>query len=177
VEVIKHNDLTRAAAVIKSGGVLVYPTDTVWGLGCCALDQSAVERVIAAKDRPENAGLIWLLPSLRAVKKYFPNISRTEQKLLNKKRTTVIIENTAVRVVKTGWVNKFVAACGVPVVSTSANLHGQGVITSWRQAEAVFNGKVDAVVRGGKVYGGVPSTIAKVENGEVKILRAGGGIQ
>ncbi|MDR1917968.1 MAG: Sua5/YciO/YrdC/YwlC family protein [Christensenellaceae bacterium] len=83
---------------------------------------------------------------------------------------------TAVRVVKTGWVNKFVARCGVPIISTSANLHGEKTVIGWRQAAAVFGDKIDAVVKGGKNYRTLPSTIAKVENGEVKILRAGGGI-
>jgi L-threonylcarbamoyladenylate synthase len=177
VEIIKHNDLNRAAAVVKSGGIVVYPTDTVWGLGCSALDKKAAAKVLSAKGKPENSNMIWLLPSIRAVKKYFPNITRVEQKLLNKKRTTVIIGNTAVRVVKTGWTNKFIARCGVPVISTSANLHGQSAASSWRQAAEIFGGKADAVIKGGKNCSGIASTVVKLENGEIKILRAGGGIQ
>jgi L-threonylcarbamoyladenylate synthase len=181
VEIIKRNDLSKAAAVIKSGGVICYPTDTVWGIGCNALNEAAVAKVKTVKGKPENAKLIWLLPCIGQVKKYFPNISILEQKLLNKKRTTVVLKTdgggAAVRVVKTGWVNKFVACCGVPVISTSANLYGGETVKSWRGAAAVFDGRIDAVIKGGKVYNGTASTIASAENGEVKILRSGGGIQ
>jgi L-threonylcarbamoyladenylate synthase len=178
VRILKHNELSAAAEIVKSGGVIVYPTDTVWGVGCDATNARAVGRVIAIKNKPAGADLIWLLPDVKLVKKYFPGVSRTEERLLCKKRTTVIVDGTAVRVVKSGWVNKFVSRCGCPLISTSANLHGEPVVSSWRQSAAVFDGKVDAVIRGGKNYRRVGSTIIKVGgNNEIKILRAGSGIK
>jgi L-threonylcarbamoyladenylate synthase len=176
VEIIKHNDFNRIVAVVCSGGVLAYPTDTVWGLGCNALDTNAVERVLSAKGKPDGAKLIWLLSGIKQVKKYFPNVTAQEQKLLGRRRTTVVVGNTAIRIIKTGWLNKFITRCDVPIVSTSANLHGGKTAESWRQAVELFGGKIDAVVHGRKIYHGVPSLILTVENGEVKILRGVGGI-
>jgi L-threonylcarbamoyladenylate synthase len=177
VKIIKHNDLNSAAAVIQNGGVLIYPTDTVWGIGGNALNKTVYNKVMKAKSSPKDTKLIWLLPSMNAVKKYFPDVTVQEQKLLNEKRTTVIVAGVGVRVVKTGWVNKLLSVCGVPLLSTSANLHGEKTAESWRQAAAVFAGKADAVIIGRKIYNGMPSAVVAAENGEVKILRDGGGIQ
>jgi L-threonylcarbamoyladenylate synthase len=205
VKIIKRSDLRGAAAAVKDGGVVCYPTDTVWGIGCDALNEDAVKRVKKAKGKPENAKFIWLLPSIKRVKKYFPNLTAAEEKLLNKKRTTVVLaatgggtagggrtagggetadgggtadgEGTAVRVVKTGWLNKFLTRCGVPLVSTSANLHGEKTAESWRRAAEIFGETADAVIKGGEIRNGAASSILAVENGEVKILRGSGGIQ
>lgn len=177
VIVIRHNDLNSAAAVIQNGGVLIYPTDTVWGIGGNALDKKVHDRVIKAKNSPKDTKLIWLLPSMNAVKKYFPNITVQEKKLLDRKRTTIVVGGIGVRIVKTGWVNKLLSACGVPLLSTSANLHGQKTAESWRRAAAVFARKADAVITGRKIYNGTASAVLAVENGEVKILRGSGGIQ
>lgn len=174
MQVLKHNDLTKAAAVIKNGGIIVYPTDTVWGIGCDAANYDAVKRVIKIKRKPEDAKLIQLFPNIRAVKKIF-NISVTEEKLLNAKRTTVIIDNTAVRVIKTGWLNKLLKKCGVPLVSTSANIHGEKTVISWRQAVDIFGSSADAVIRGGKNYGRLPSTVVQCKDNNVKIIRQGAG--
>lgn len=171
MEIIKHNHLAAAAAIVKDGKVLVYPTDTVWGIGGNALDKTVRDKVIKAKNNSAGAKLIWLLPSIPAVKKHFPKVTMQEQRLLRQKRTTVIIEDTGIRVVKTGWVNKLLTACGVPLLSTSANLHGQKTVESWRQAAAVFDGRADAVIIGRKVYNGKPSKIVKVEGTEVIQIR------
>jgi L-threonylcarbamoyladenylate synthase len=179
VVVLKHNDIKKAAEIVKNGGVIIYPTDTIWGIGCDASNKVATERIIKLKQKPTNSSLIWLFPSIRAVKKYFAgrlSLSWAYEKLLSKKRTTVILDDIAVRVVKRGRINKFIARCGVPIVSTSANIHGGKTVQSWRQAAEFFDDSVDAIIRGRKKRGGVQSTVVKIENGKIKILRAGGGI-
>lgn len=154
---------------------MIYPTDTIWGLGCNALDETATKKLKALKGKPADASLIWLLPSVKSVEKFCGVVTPLEKKLLNKKHTSVIVHGQAVRVVKSGWVNKFLTACGVPVIGTSANLHGQPVVSSWRQATQLFDGKTDAVIRGRKIYQNTPSTLVKVVDGNVQILRQGAG--
>lgn len=171
LEILKHNSPLPASQVIKNGGVIVYPTDTVWGLGCNALDTAAVAKLRKIKQKPANAPLIWLLPSVKAVQKFCGELTREEIKLLNRKHTTVIIHGQGVRVVKNGWLNKFVQACQVPVVSTSANLHGQPTVQSWRQAVALFGEQVDAVVHGRRVLKNTPSTVVQVKDGQTQVLR------
>jgi L-threonylcarbamoyladenylate synthase len=171
VKIIKHNDFTSAIAIVKSGGVVVYPTDTVWGIGGDAGNAGTVARVNSAKQHPKDKKMIWLLPSIKAVKNHFPNLTYKEQKLLFQKHTTVVIEDTSVRLAHRGWLHKFVSKCGCPIISTSANLHGQPTVKSWRGAVQVFGDTVDGIIRGPKVIKGAPSRIVKVENDEIKILR------
>lgn len=178
MEVFRHNDIKNLARVVKDGGIVIYPTDTIWGLGCNALNQNATQKLKQMKGKPADAALIWLLPSVTAVEKFCGSVSALEKRLLRKKHTSVIIHGQAVRVVRSGWLNKFLSACAVPLVATSANLHDQPVITSWHQAVLLFDGQTDAVVRGRKIYRHVPSTLVAVENTnppQIKILRNGAG--
>ncbi len=177
MEIFRHHEIKPLAHVVQNGGIIIYPTDTIWGLGCNALDATATKKLKAMKGKPADANLIWLLPSICAVEKFCGAVTPLEKKLLRKKHTSVIIHGQAVRVVRSGWLNRFLTLCGVPVIGTSANVHGEPVITSWRQAVKLFAGQTDAVVRGRKIYRHVPSTLAKVDTTlnppKVKILRAG----
>lgn len=179
MEIFRHNEIKKLAQVVQNGGIIIYPTDTIWGLGCNALDETVTQKLKAMKGKPADAALIWLLPSIRAVEKFCGTVTPLEKKILLKKHTSVIIHGQAVRVVRSGWVNRFLTACAVPVVGTSANLHGEPVITSWRQAVKLFDGKTDAVVRGRKIYKHAPSTLVMVDQTvtppKVKVLRAGSG--
>ena len=178
MEIFRHTEIQKMAAVVKNGGIVIYPTDTIWGLGCNALNEKATIKLKAMKGKPADANLIWLLPSVVSVEKYYGALTPIEKKLLRKKHTSVIVHGQAVRVVRSGWLNQFLSVCGVPLVATSANLHGQPVITSWRQAVLLFDGQTDAVVRGRKIYRHVPSTLVAVENTnppQIKILRNGAG--
>ena len=161
--------------MVKNGGVVVYPTDTVWGLGCDALNPAAVDKLRAIKHKPADAALIWLLPSVRAVQKFCGAITPREKWLLLTKHTTVLIHGQAVRVIRSGWLNRFLTACGTPIISTSANQHGSPVVQSWRQAVTALP-QVDAVLRGRKIYAATPSSLVAVAaDGTVQVLRAGAG--
>ncbi|MCQ2381796.1 MAG: Sua5/YciO/YrdC/YwlC family protein [Clostridia bacterium] len=175
MEIFRHNDLKDISRVVHLGGIIIYPTDTIWGLGCNALDESAVAKLKSLKGKPADASLICLLPSISTVEKYYGQVSNLEKRLLKTKHTSVIIHGQAVRVIRSGWLNKFLTVCGVPMIATSANLHGQPVIKSWRQATTLFQGKTDAVVRGRKIYQNKPSALVVVDDSVnpsvVKVLR------
>ena len=176
----RHHEIKQIANYVKDGGIIVYPTDTVWGIGGNALDAKVVEKTKTYKGKPDDAKLVWLLPSVKAVVTYCGNVSGVERKMLLKKRTTVIVNGQAVRVVRSGWLNKLLTACDVPLVATSANLHGNPVIHAWRQALEVFANRDLAVVRGRKIYRALPSTLVQIDknqnSSQIKILRAGSGI-
>lgn len=180
MKIFRHNDIQGLAHVVQTGGIVIYPTDTIWGLGCNALDAKATKRLKQLKGKPADAALIWLLPSVAAVEKHCGTVNPTERRLLRQKHTSVVIHGQAVRVVRSGWLNRLLTACGVPVVATSANPHGQPVITSWRQGTQLFDGGVDAVIRGRKIYHTTPSTLVAVtttqNTPQIKIIRAGSGI-
>lgn len=180
MEIFRHNDLKGIARVVKAGGIIIYPTDTVWGLGCNALDVNASQRLKALKGKPADASLIWLLPSVDAVVKHCGDVSAMERRLLKQKHTSVIVNGQAVRVIRSGWLNRLLTVCGVPLVGTSANYHGQPVIQSWRQGVELFDHQTDAVVRGRKIYHQTPSTLVKVDGTvnppQIKIIRSGSGI-
>lgn len=180
MKIFRHHEIKQIAEYVKSGGVIIYPTDTVWGIGGNALDEKVVQKVKSVKGKSTDAKLIWLLPSVQTVQKYCGNVTALENKMLLKKRTTVIINDQAVRVVRSGWLNKLLSACGVPLVATSANFHGSPVIQTWRQAVRIFEKNDLAVVRGRKIYQPLPSSLVQIDETqklpEIKILRAGSGI-
>lgn len=179
MKIFRHHEIKKIADYVKQGGVIIYPTDTVWGIGCHALNQDAVQKVKLAKGKPNDAQLIWLLPSINAVMLHCGQITPEEKRMLLKKRTSVIINGQAVRVIRSGWLNRLLTACQVPLVATSANLHGQSVITSWRQGAMVFAEQDVAVVRGRKLKQ-VASSLVQFDHSQVpaqiKILRPGSGI-
>ena len=175
MEIFRHTEIKKLADVVRNGGIILYPTDTIWGLGCNALDTTATKKLKTLKGKPADAQLIWLLPSVESVTKFCGAVTPLEKKLLRQKHTSVIIHGQAVRVIRSGWLNQFLTACGVPVVGTSANVHGERVITSWRQATKLFAGKTDAVVRGRKIYKNAPSRLVMVDQTvqpeKIQILR------
>lgn len=179
MQIFRHTELKAISQIVRDGGIVIYPTDTIWGLGCNALDENATKKLKTLKGKPADAALIWLLPSIKAVEKFCGQVTATERRLLRKKHTSVIVHGQAVRVVRSGWLNRFLTICGVPLIATSANVHGQPVITSWRQAVKLFDGQTDAVVRGRKIYRHTPSTLVAVDHNvtpeKIKILRAGAG--
>lgn len=136
-----EEDVEQCLNHLKEGRVILYPTDTVWGLGCDATNSEAVERLRAIKGKPINKGLIVLLSSERDLIRYiaapdleiFPFLERLEQP------TTVIYEHglgvadnvlnddgsIAIRVVKEDFCRHLLKRFKKPIVSISANFHGQ----------------------------------------------------
>src|SRR3954466_14160784 len=89
------NDIEACLNVLRSGGIILYPTDTIWGIGCDATNEEAVEKIFAVKERPSNKSLIVLVADEREVLKYVANPDlRVFEHLQNiSKPTTVIYEN------------------------------------------------------------------------------------
>ena len=186
-----EEDVKLAAASVRNGGVILYPTDTIWGLGCDPFNEEAVEQVFAVKERPKQKSLIILLADTRDILQYVaaphPDIIDIVQSF--EVPTTVIYDNAlgfpdnvvaadgsiGIRVTTDPFCKSLIKRMGIPLVSTSANISGGpspahfGLID-----EKVVNG-VDYVVRHrqGDTAPVQPSRIVKInDDGSLEIIRA-----
>ena len=184
--------LRQAAEFLKNGGLVVFPTETVYGLGANALDETAVRKIYKAKGRPSDNPLIVHLADACEIDKYAV-ITETARKIIDffmpapltvvlKKKEIIadIItggrDTVAIRVPKDKVARKLIELAGVPVAAPSANLSGKPSPTNAKHIIADLNGKVNAILCGDDCEIGLESTvIAFDENdgGKVRILRSG----
>jgi len=184
------NDLDNCLAVLAAGGVILYPTDTIWGLGCDATNTEAVQKLIRLKGKPLHKGLIVLLASERDVLQYVasPDLEVFDYLATTKKPTTVIFENglniaddvlnedgsIAIRLVSEDFCRHLLKRFKKPVVSTSANLHGQASPQNFAELSPTIKSGVDYIVKY-KQYeemSGAPSAIIKWKNGTPLVIRS-----
>lgn len=136
-----ENDIKNCMQAMQQGGVILYPTDTVWGLGCDALDEKAVDKVFALKQRPKEKSMIILLADARDILQYVaappPDIIAMVEGF--ERPTTVIYKNAlgfpdnvvnadgsiAIRVTTDPFCKALIKRLRRPIVSTSANINGQ----------------------------------------------------
>ncbi len=156
------DDIEKCLKVLKAGGLILYPTDTIWGIGCDALDPKAVEKVFALKDRALNKSLIVLVAEQKDVLKYVSNLDPRVFDYLDKRDrpTTVIYEGViglsenlvredgtaGIRIVKDPFCRNLIKRLGRPLVSTSANISGQSPPETFKQIPNVIKERVDYVV-------------------------------
>ena len=184
-----NEEINKAIEVLKRGGIILYPTDTVWGIGCDARNAEAVQKIYDLKKRDDSKALICLVNNYSMLEKHVDNVPKMAYTILDiaDKPTTVIYDapanvaenliandNTlAIRIVDHDFCKKMIRYLGRPIVSTSANLSGKTAPKSFKKIdEAIING-VDYVVNLHRDRnGGNPSTIIKLSNsGGVKIIR------
>ena len=134
-------DIAEAVRVMKQGGVILYPTDTVWGIGCDATNAEAVKRVYEIKKRDDSKALICLIDSDKRISRYIRNVPDVAWDLLNlpTKPTTVILDNAsglaknlvaedgsiAMRITREAFSKELCYRMQKPIVSTSANISGE----------------------------------------------------
>lgn len=180
--------LARCAELLRSGGAVVFPTETVYGVAANGLDKNAVEKLYIAKNRPPVKPISLCVPNLEAARdvavfderavKLFKAFMPGPLTLVLPKRdgvpdiVTARLDSVGIRVPADPIAAAVSTACGVPLALTSANLSGEpspkdgaGVIKS-------MFGRVDAIIDGGSCTVGIESTIVSLTDG-VKLLRAG----
>ncbi len=147
---------------LRKGNTILYPTDTVWGLGCDATNEESVKKIYQIKNREESKSLIILVDSIEMLKNYVDKISDKVFGILNKsKRPTTVIynnpknlaENTiasdntiAIRIPKDEFCQKLIKEFGKPIVSTSANISGKPTPKSFSEISKAILNSVDYVV-------------------------------
>lgn len=155
-------DLEQCLHVLSQGGVILYPTDTVWGLGCDATNEEAVNAIIRLKGKKTGNGLIILLASEREVLKYVtqPDLEVFNYLEQRTKPTTVIYEggtevaepvlaengSIAIRVTNDLFCRHLVKRFRKPIVSTSANIHGSSTPQNYFEISNTIRQQVDYVV-------------------------------
>ncbi len=182
--------LEEVALAVQQGKVVIFPTETIYGIGTNAFDESAVERIYKIKGRPEQKALIVLINDyqmLELIASITTDIERNLMKkfwpgpltiIFQKKNISCLPENVtarkdtiAVRMSDNEIIKKLIAKSGVPIVAPSANLSGSSSATKIKEIISDLGEQVDYILDNGDIKDETPSTIVKVENGEIKILR------
>ncbi len=186
----KEEELREAAQILQQGGLVAFPTETVYGLGGNALDETAAKRIYAAKGRPSDNPLIAHISSMeellplvsripeagrRLAERFWPGpltmiFPKSEQVPFS---TTGGLDTVAVRMPSDPVAMKLIRMAGVPVAAPSANTSGRPSPTTADHVWEDLNGKIEMIVDGGAVGIGVESTIVDVTGPVPVILRPG----
>ncbi|MDE5695569.1 MAG: threonylcarbamoyl-AMP synthase [Alistipes sp.] len=185
-----QQEVARAVEVLRAGGVILYPTDTVWGLGCDATNPAAVDKIYRLKQSDNKKSMLVLCASADMVVRYVdraPGIAFEVMELATKPLTLIlpgavgVAENLVpdegtlgVRVPDHEFCRQLLRAFGKPVVSTSANISGQAAPAGLQEVVRELVEGVDFVVNPrfeGKPTRRASSIIAFGEGGEVRIIR------
>lgn len=189
-KIVKENDLDEAAQCLKNGGTVVFPTETVYGLGADALNEKAVEKIYAAKGRPSDNPLIVHIADTDSLSKIVREISPDARKLMDafwpgpltmifKKSSavpgvvTANLDTVAVRCPSNKTAHSLIKKSGVFVAAPSANLSGSPSPTVFKHVCDDMMGRVDFIIDGGECDVGIESTVLDVSGDEFKILRPG----
>ena len=176
---------------LKKGAIGIFPTDTVYGIGCDALHTKALQNLYHIKKRDLSKPINVLVSNIDMVQKFVINVHPLEKLLMEKfwpgALTVILDKSSIVPDILTAGLNtigirmpnhklclKIIEQFGSPLAMSSANLSDKQPITNLGDILNYFDTKVDFVMDGGTIANGVPSTIVKVENNEIiKILREG----
>ena len=183
-------DIALAGEILKSGGLVAFPTETVYGLGANALDDEAVKSIYRAKGRPSDNPLIVHVSKTEDIEPLVEEIPPKAKKLIDKffpapltvilKKSPLIgntvsggLETVAVRMPKNEIARAVIEAAGVPVAAPSANTSGLPSPTKAQHVISDMNGKIDAIIDGGDCEFGVESTVISLAGETPVILRPG----
>lgn len=185
-----EDDVKNAVEVLKKGGVILYPTDTVWGIGCDATNAEAVAKVYKIKQRDGSKAMICLVDSDARLQRYVRDVPNVAWDILDlaTKPTTVILDNAvnlapnliaedgsiAIRITKEAFSHELCYRFQKPIVSTSANISGEEAAQNYSDISQELIDTVDYVcwTRRQEHKPHTPSSIIKLgQDGEVSIIR------
>ena len=187
---LNYDKLKEPAQIIKKGGIVVFPTETVYGIGTNGLDENAIQKLYEVKQRPLNKPISLLVNNIEMVEKIAKNITEVEYKLMEKffpGPLTVILEkrdivpdiltsntNTiGVRMPSGEIAKKLIEFAGVPIATSSSNISGKPSGTNITDIKKDFEGKVDCFIDNGESELGIPSTVIRIIDNIPHILRQG----
>ncbi|WP_394343611.1 L-threonylcarbamoyladenylate synthase [Flavobacterium piscinae] len=186
---IQNHEIHHAFQIIQNGGIILYPTDTVWGIGCDATNPEAVKKIYALKKREESKSMIVLMNGEKMMYTVFKDIPEVAWQILDlaEKPTTLILDkprnvasniiaedqSLAVRIVKEPFCFKLMERMKRPLVSTSANVSGEPTPKSFKEISPEIIKGVDYVVNlHREKMCDKPSTIIKLTlDSQVQIIR------
>lgn len=187
---IKEEELQEAAQIIRDGGLVAFPTETVYGLGANALDEQAARKIYEAKGRPSDNPLIAHVSSLEELKPLVKEIPEAAKKLMDAfwpgpmtmifpksgvvpYGTTGGLDTVAVRMPSDPVARALISLAGVPIAAPSANTSGRPSPTTAQHVWQDMEGKIEMILDGGPVGIGLESTIVDVTGEIPTILRPG----
>ncbi len=185
-----HDDLKKALEVLRSGGIILYPTDTIWGIGCDATNAEAVKRIYELKQRKDSKSMLVLLDNTAKLSAYVNDIPEVAYDMaeLTTKPLTIIYDDArnlapgligddgsiGIRITSEEFSRELCARFKKPIVSTSANVSGEPSPQNFSQISEVIKEGVDYIVeyRQEETLNPTPSSIIKIGKGcEIKIIR------
>lgn len=190
-EAVMDNEVSKAVEVLRQGGVILYPTDTVWGIGCDATNAEAVAKVFAIKQRDDNKAMIILVDGenmvLRCIKET-PEVAWQLWEVSDKPLTLIlpgavwVAKNLvpeqgtlAIRITRDDFCRRVIRKLGRPLVSTSANVSGDSTPLNFAEISEQIKSKVDLVVdpkmQSPKATGKPSSIISLGLGSEINIIR------
>jgi len=187
---IEEKGVRLIAGILRQGGVIVYPTDTFYGLGANIFSGRAVKRIYQIKSREESKPMPVLVSDFDMAKSLAAEIpplfgpitaklwpgpltlnltaaARVPAGLAGANRTI------GIRLPNVTWLRELISQAGFPMIATSANISGAGEIDSAKEVIRQFRGKVDLIIDGGRTPGGKPSTVVDLTGEWPVILREG----
>lgn len=184
-------DLARASQILRSGGLVAIPTETVYGLGANAFDKDACLKIFAAKGRPADNPLIVHIADKSQLADIVCGVNKNAEKLMDafwpgpltivmKKNDKIPYEvsagldTVAVRMPSHKVARELLEMCGLPVAAPSANTSGKPSPTTAKHVYDDMNGKIEAIIDGGSCDVGLESTVIDVTDDIPRLLRPGG---
>ncbi|MFZ1702667.1 MAG: L-threonylcarbamoyladenylate synthase [Pyrinomonadaceae bacterium] len=183
-------DPEKAAAFIRGGGVVAFPTETVFGLGANVFDPDAVAKIFQAKRRPADNPLIAHIAKVGQIAELTAGMSESGARFIEHffpgpltlvlARSTRVpdvatagLDTIGVRMPKFDLARRFIEACGVPVVAPSANLSGRPSPTTWQAVLEDLDGRIDCILQGDPTEIGLESTVVDCTDDVPVLLRQG----
>ena len=184
----ENQSMRRALETLRKGGLVAFPTDTVYGLGTLAFDGKAVESIYLAKDRPVEKAIPVLIGDVSDLKKISDDVPDVARRLASRfwpGPLTVIVpkkptlpeavsatSTVGVRIPNHPVARALLRTAG-PMAVTSANISGQPSPSTAQEVFDQLSGRIELIVDGGRTPGGLPSTLVDCSGGAIKILREG----
>lgn len=184
-----QEDINQCITVLEQGGLILYPTDTIWGIGCDAQNESAVEKIFRLKQREDSKSLIILLSGRGELHNYIEHIpANISDQLSNENPTTIIYPggknvagkvlgkdgSIAIRLVKDSFCTSLIKQFGRAIISTSANISGMASPRIFNEIQDEIKNGVDYIVTYRREDEQIkkPSTIFKIEtDGRLILIR------
>jgi len=184
-------EVQKTGTHILNGGIILYPTDTIWGIGCDATNQEAVHKIYKIKQRSDRKSMLVLMNKPSMLSGYMKGVPETAMEIIRSasKPTTIIYPNAknfapnllsedgsiGIRITSDPFCSQLIEQTGKPIVSTSANISGDSSPASYRDIDMALRSFVDYVVnwRQEEIIQSSPSTIIKLnDQGGISIIRS-----
>ena len=185
-----HDDLAKAVEVLRAGGVILYPTDTVWGIGCDATNAAAVKRIYEIKQREDTKSMLILMENENLLNSYVTEVPEVAWDLIEVSESPLTIiypaaknlaanllaadRSIGIRITREAFTQQLIQRFRRPIVSTSANISGEKSPRNFAEISSMIKDKMDYVVnyRRDDLSESVPSSIIKLGvGGQIEIIR------